>query len=256
MNPGATPEEGDPEPLTLTFLGTGNFQARTRYWNSFVIDGHVLVEPSPTALPHLHRCGIAVGDIEVVVISHFHPDHTFGWPFLLYQSMHEREGRPLSIVGPPGVGEFLQAMMELGGVGDVHRVAGRRLQIDITEVDGSWQQVGPARLRAVEVEHVPHLRCFGYLFERSERVIGYSGDTRPCPGLHELAEESEVLVLECDGQHYDSGVPISHMNEGSVRELRAAHPHTRFVLTHIGAEVDASDMDNVIVPDDFDRLIV
>lgn len=28
---------------TLTFLGTGNFLAQDRYWNSFVIDGSVLV---------------------------------------------------------------------------------------------------------------------------------------------------------------------------------------------------------------------
>ena len=43
----------------------------------------MLVEPSPTALPHLRRCGFAVEDVEVVVVSHFHADHCFGWPFLL-----------------------------------------------------------------------------------------------------------------------------------------------------------------------------
>ncbi len=43
----------------LTFLGTGNFLAPPgRYWNSFVMDESVLVEPSPTALPHLRRCGV------------------------------------------------------------------------------------------------------------------------------------------------------------------------------------------------------
>ena len=68
----------------LTFLGTGNFVAPPgRYWNSFVIDTSVLVEPSPTALPHLRRCGFALDDIEVVVVSHFHADHCFGWPFLI-----------------------------------------------------------------------------------------------------------------------------------------------------------------------------
>jgi ribonuclease Z len=242
------------EPVTLTFLGTGNFQARRRYWNSFVLDGSVLVEPSPTALPHLHRCGIPVSDIAVVVISHFHPDHTFGWPFFVHEAMHQRAGQPLTIVGPPGVGQFLEDMMELGGLTAVQAEAERRLRMDIVEVDGSWQQAGPLRFRAVEVEHVPHLRCFGYLFERGDRLVGYSGDTHPCAGLNELAEAADILVLECDGQHYDTDEPISHMNEGSVRELRARHPDTQYVLTHIGAEVDDSDMDNVTVPDDFARL--
>ena len=77
----------------LIFLGTGNFLAPPgRYWNSFVIDGSVLVEPSPTALPHLRRCGFAVDDIEVVVVSHFHADHCFGWPFLLQAAARDRRG--------------------------------------------------------------------------------------------------------------------------------------------------------------------
>ena len=68
----------------LAFLGTGNFLAPLgRYWNSFVMDESVLVEPSPTALPHLRRCGIPVEAVEVIVVSHFHADHCFGWPFLL-----------------------------------------------------------------------------------------------------------------------------------------------------------------------------
>ena len=77
----------------LTFLGTGNFLAPPgRYWNSFVLDTSVLVEPRPTAL---RTCGAAASRstaIDVVVISHFHADHCFGWPFLL-QAITER-GRP------------------------------------------------------------------------------------------------------------------------------------------------------------------
>ena len=71
--------------MRATFLGTGNFLAPGRYWNSFVLDGRVLVEPAPTALPHLRRCGIPAEDLDAVLISHFHPDHTFGWPFLLLE---------------------------------------------------------------------------------------------------------------------------------------------------------------------------
>ena len=50
----------------VDFLGTGNFLAPGRYWNSFVIDGSVLVEPSPTALPNLRRCRLSVDTIDVV----------------------------------------------------------------------------------------------------------------------------------------------------------------------------------------------
>jgi ribonuclease BN (tRNA processing enzyme) len=239
------------------FLGTGNFLApEGRYWNSFVLDGSVLVEPSPTCLPHLRRCGLAAGDIEVVVISHFHPDHTFGWPFLLLELVlaAQRDGiRPLRVVGPPGVERFLRDMNELGAIPDVQEASGHYLNMEFVEVDGSWQTAGPLRFRAVEVEHVPHLRCFGYLLDLDGKLIGYSGDTRPCPGLTELATEADVLVLECNGPHLPH-LTVTHMNEDAVRALRAEHPGVPFVLTHMGAGLDLEGIDDLVVPDDFERL--
>src|SRR3984957_17512826 len=145
---------------TVTFLGTGNFLAPGRYWNSFVLDEGVLVEPSPTALPHLRRCGLAVADLDVVVISHFHPDHTFGWPFLLLEIVRLRTAdRPFFVVGPPGVGAFLADIMAWGSVTAITVRARELMDLRFVEVDGSWQEAGPLRFRAVEVEHVPHLRC-------------------------------------------------------------------------------------------------
>jgi ribonuclease Z len=243
-------------PVTLTFLGTGNFLAPGRYWNSFVLDGTVLVEPAPTALPHLRRVGLTVRDIETVVISHFHPDHTFGWPFFLLEAAEHGGGRPLSVVGPPGVERFLADMNNLGGVQNVQEFAYANLDLRFVEVDGSWQEAGPLRFRAIEVDHVPHLRCFGYLFEREGRTIGYSGDTTPCPGLDELARSSDVLVLECNGGHPEPPAPRTHMNEDSVRLLRAEHPAVPFVLSHMGAGLDLSGIAGLTIPADFERLVV
>ena len=240
---------------TLTFLGTGNFLAPPgRYWNSFVLDTSVLVEPSPIALPHLRRCGFEVGDIEVVVVSHFHADHCFGWPFLLQAAAELGGGRTLHVVGPPGLEGHLAAMMEAGAVRSVLATAHDRLDLRFTEVDGSWQEVGPLRFRAVEVVHVPYLRCFGYLFERPGQVVAYSGDTTPCDGLSELARESDVLVVECNGRHEPPGAPPAHMDEHSIRDLQAAHPDVHLVLTHLGEQVDTGSMAGVTIPDDFGVL--
>jgi ribonuclease Z len=240
--------------LKLTFLGTGNFQVPPgRYWNSFVVDGHVLVEPAPTALPHLRRCGIDAADIDTVLISHFHPDHTFGWPFLLLEMKYcGRGNRPLHVVGPPGVQSFLAEMMELGGVPDVHAHVHDLVDVRYHEVDLSWQNAGRVRFRAVQVEHVPHLECFGYIIERGDRVLGYSGDTRLCAGLEEIAAASEVLVLECNGVHPWP----THMDVDSVRTLRERHPDVRFVLTHVGEGVSADGIPETVLPDDFETLEV
>ena len=238
----------------LTFLGTGNFLAPPgRYWNSFVLDSKVLVEPCPTALPHLRKCGFDPASIDAVVISHFHADHCFGWPFFLQAVAEAGGGRTLHIVGPPGLEAHLAHMIEVAEVRSTLEMAHQRLDLRFVDVDGSWQEAGGLRFRAVGVEHVPYLECFGYLFERGDRYVGYSGDVRPCAGLTELATEADVLVLECNGTH--SG-PRTHMEEADVRELQAAHPDTHFVLTHLGEQVDTASMPGVTIPDDFERLKV
>jgi len=232
----------------LTFLGTGNFLAPGRYWNSFVLDDDVLVEPAPTSLPNLRRAGIAAGAIQTVVISHFHADHTFGWPFLLLELLRSRPAEALWVVGPPGVESHLADMMRVGSVRGVHEDAHARMDIRYVEVDGTWQQAGMLRLRAVEVEHVPYLRCYGFLFDRGPRTLGYSGDTRPCGGLDELAHEAHALVLECNGPHPP---PPTHMEVPDVRALQARNPGLRLILTHLGEGVEADVPDGAIVPSDF-----
>ena len=238
-------------PTSAVFLGTGNFLAPGRYWNSFVLDRSLLVEPSPTVLPHLRRCGLSVAALDVIAISHFHADHTFGWPFLLLEALQQGRDRPLFVVGPPGVEAFLASMMEVASVPGVQAAAYRSLDLRWVEVSGSWQRAGPLRFRAVEVEHVAHLRCFGYLFDRGGRMIGYSGDARPCSGLNELASTSDVLVLECNGPHPP---PASHLEVADVRALRDRFPGVPFVLTHLGDGVEVSGIADVVVPEDFETV--
>jgi ribonuclease BN (tRNA processing enzyme) len=239
------------------FLGTGNFLAPAgRYWNSFVLDGTILVEPCPTSLPHLRIVGLQARDLDVIAISHFHPDHTFGWPFLLLELVESamRDGARIQhVVGPPGVEQFLRDMCELGSIPNVLEAAEHFLDLRYVEVDGTWQEAGPLRFRAIEVDHVPYLRCFGFLFERGERIVGYSGDTQPCPGLSELAGAADALVLECNGAH-PPGAPVSHMDETSVRALRAEHPGVPFVLTHMGEGLALEGIDHLVIPADFERL--
>ncbi len=241
----------------LTFLGTGNFLAPPgRYWNSFVMDGNVLVEPSPIALPHLRRCGLSLDAIDVVVVSHFHADHCFGWPFLLEAFAEQAPGHSLHVVGPPGIEAHLANMNEAGAVRSVTEVAYKTLDLHFVEVDGSWQSAGPQCFRAIEVVHVPYLRCFGYLFDRGTQIVAYSGDTTPCVGLTELAQEADVLVVECNGRHLPAGALPVHMDEDSVRDLQAANDDVRLILTHLGEQVDVASMSGVTVPSDFEKVTV
>ena len=202
-------------------------------------------------------------------MSHFHADHCFGWPFLLQALAEVGGGKTVHVVGPPGIEAHLASSTrrERWGPSPTWPTTGSTCAS--SRSTATWQEAGPLRFRAVEVVHVPYLRCFGYLFERSgagdgaggggqAQVVGYSGDVTPCAGLTELAREADVLVVECNGRHTPPGVPTAHMDEEAVRALAEAHPDTHLILTHLGEQVDTASLAGagVTVPDDFERLTV
>jgi ribonuclease Z len=246
-----------PTPIPLTFLGTGGFDATAGYWNSFLIGQRILVETSPSVLRNLRIVGADLNAIDVVFISHFHADHTFGWPFVLFNwLMGERRTSDLWVVGPPGIGAFLENMLKAGALDHVVGHARARpgaFTLHYVEVTEERQQAGPVQFRAVRVDHDPMLDCFGYLIEVDGRTIAYSGDTTLCPGLREIAANAEVMVLECNSNHHRSPV---HMTFEDVRSVRAEFPDLALVLTHRGADVDDGGLPNVLVPKDFETIEV
>ena len=204
-------------------------------------------------LPGLRRAGADLSAIGAVFISHFHADHTFGWPFLLLEYLYRvRRSSDLWVVGPPGVEARLAEMVRVGAY-PPNDPARSGFDLRFVEVDEREQTAGAVRFRAVRVDHAPELDCYGFLVEHGGRTLGYSGDTRLCAGLRRLAAAADVLVLECNQRHGPAAV---HMSLEDVRELRTAYPAVPFILTHVGDDVDAGGIPGVRVAQDHETIAV
>lgn len=217
--------------LRLTFLGTGNaFADGGRCWSSFVANDNILFDPSPIALAHMKKLGLAPADIDAVFVSHFHADHWFGLPFLLLEySEFGRGGRPLTIVGPPGIEEMAR---EVTRRGYPHVFEKLRFEIEWIEArDGLEGQAAGHAFRPFQVIHAEGMECFGYRVELHGRTLAYSGDTRMCDALVPLAEGADVFVVECSCWDDACG---PHLSPNDIRTLRArVAPATSFLLTHV-----------------------
>jgi ribonuclease BN (tRNA processing enzyme) len=220
--------------LELTFLGTGNAFAPTRYWSSFIVNDTYLFDAPPTLLAHMKKLGKDVRDIEVVFISHYHGDHFFGLPFLFldYAELAPRT-KDLTIVGPPGIAKRTEALTELA-FSNVYRKRNRGYSLRFVEVDdGLTGEAAGCTFTARRVTHVPDLDCFAYRVETPAGSIAYSGDTTMCDALVPVADGTDVFVVECSCWGEQCG---PHLNPREVLELRKAiSPATKFVVTHIGA---------------------
>jgi ribonuclease BN (tRNA processing enzyme) len=240
----------DHAPMDLSFLGSGNAFAAGRCWSGFILNGKYAFDAPPTALLSLKRLGMDPGAIETVLLSHFHGDHFYGLAFLLLEYAYETKRRSdLTIVGPKGVQERVETLMDLGYPGVLARDAGyRRHYVEVE--DGATGEAQELRYRAVRVEHGgDKLECFGFQATVAGRRLAYTGDTSWCNALFTLANDVEVLVTDCT---YPQGFNLpEHLSFDEVRQLRGKiDPHTTMILTHLSGFQTSAGLDRVHVASD------
>jgi L-ascorbate metabolism protein UlaG (beta-lactamase superfamily) len=119
----------------------------------------------------------SLADLDIVVISHAHPDH-----FDL-ASLGALPGRPVVVV-PRGLGSRVQRAVRGEVVevveGDRSRIAGVAIQATAAE---HWQTPGALRAQPL-----------GYLLDLGQRVY-FAGDTGRFPGMQALAGQVDVALL-------------------------------------------------------------
>ena len=236
-------------PLDLTFIGTGNaFAPGGLCWNGFLADRRFLFEAPPQALMALHRTGVDPNVIEAVVLSHHHGDHFLGLPSLLLHWKHKGRAEPVTIVGPPETERLAREIGEAVYPGLFECDYG----IEWRELAaGDAASLGDLAIEAVAVEHDERLSLnLGYRARLEEGAeLAYTGDTRLCEAVLDLARAADVLVSECASR--DSAIPI-HMNlVDDIPRVRAAMPAgAQLVLTHVTPEV-TSDLPRTLVARDY-----
>ncbi len=240
------------DPLDLLFLGSGNAFASGRYWSSFLLNGRYLFDASPVALPHLKQSGVQLEEIESIFISHFHGDHFFGLPFLLLEyAEHTVRTKELQIIGPPTIKERLRTITEAGFPNVFQKKRGYP-ETYVEVKDGFEGEVDGLTYMARSVTHVADFGCFGFRVETGGRTLAYSGDTVMCEALFELADGTDVFVVECSCWEGSCG---PHLGPDDVRELRRRlGPKPTFILTHLDVGQQDLGIENTLVADDFARF--
>lgn len=250
-------------PLDLLFLGSGNAFADARCWSGFLLNGRYLFDAPPSALYGLKRGRADVDALDVVALSHFHGDHFFGLPFLLLDyayggGNHERapRTRELTILGPPGVQEKVEALTALAYQNLL--TTGVRFPLRFVEMEpGGSAAVGGLRLEAVKMNHAAESLplSLGYRAEVDGRRLAYTGDTAWTDALLELGEGAELFVTDCN---YASGFNLpEHLSLDEVTVLRhKLAERTSIILTHMGHDRAPVDLPRTYRAEDLMRFIV
>jgi ribonuclease BN (tRNA processing enzyme) len=219
--------------MRLTVLGSGSAFSGAGHNACYCLDGRLLIDCGSPAQLLLPQAGSALADLDGLVLTHFHADHTAMLPVVLgARALGDDDPRPMRLAGPPGTAEYVSRVIHTGYGGHLRKLIYQRLGLDFTALqDGGDTEFCGYRIRAHAVVHSmgPSL-AYAISDGTTGATAGFSGDSTLCAGLRRAIAQSHLMVCECTG--WDAPVP-SHLWYGEVRELIDAHPDTRFLLTHL-----------------------
>jgi len=221
----------------ITVLGSGNaYFEDGRGHASFLAEGSrgrkLLVDAGATTLLRLRTLELAFDDLDHVLITHFHGDHTLGIPpLLLHMNTFHRRERPLVLAGPSGLERAVGDLVAAAFPGFSPTFAVEFVEIE----DGGGVVLGGFRVQAVAQTHRPE--SLGYrVTGPAGRTVAFSGDCRFDDRLRALVDGTDLALVEVALP----GGPSPDVNHISLAEMLAGRPSLavpRLVFTHLNDRI-------------------
>lgn len=259
-----------PLPDQLVLLGTGGGPTpkalRAAPAAALVIGGRLhMLDAGNGAARQAALAGLPLKALARVWISHLHSDHVadaFTLPWLAWSGALTT---PVTVHGPRGMQRMARDWLRFARTDIDTRIAdeGRpdlRTLLWVREVQPGVQvDADGLRVTAARVEHPPLTDSFAYRFDWAGKSLVYSGDTRPCPALIDLARGADILVQEAmylpaldrliagesNAPTLRAHLLASHTTAEQAGEIAAAAGVKRLLLTHFVPGGDASIPDSV-----------
>jgi ribonuclease Z len=241
--------------MEITFLGTScAVPTKDRGHSTFYLDYKgegILFDCGENSQRQLKIAGIKPAKITKVLISHWHGDHVFGLPGLIYTLGMGEYNKTLKIYGPPGTKKYLATMLD-------STVDAVRIKIEVNEVgegvfyEGKWFRLEAAKLehrcptlgfafvekdrRRIDVKYtkkagIPEGPLLGRLQEGKSvtwkgkkinakdatyvvkgKKLVYIADTLPCRGANKIAKNADLLIVASTYTSKDKDKAEKHLH--------------------------------------------
>ncbi|MDD3980814.1 MAG: MBL fold metallo-hydrolase [Spirochaetia bacterium] len=237
--------------MEISIIGTGGFSNDGSFYNCFMIDEHLLAEAPPDILQSLRASSIRLDDIDTLIITHFHGDHCFGLPFLLF-NMYIRQNADnagktrLRLFAPPGIRERLRTLLGLAISPDHPYIEWALASFEVIEIEEGrrYEVSGDLWLEFSRSYHFPE--TFSVLAGKTGRQAPdfiATSDTRWGPAIEGLVKRCPKLLL-CDSGGSKPGEVHMSPEEISEHILPGLDGATRLLATHYaGTRISAGRLE-------------
>lgn len=203
-------------------------------------DFSCVIDPGPGALVQSHEYGLAIDDLDAVIVSHAHLDH-YGDMNAMIEAMtgggKEGGGRVLCSASVQNGAEIPSKYVDGEGVygKEVPPVLNSYYSDIVEDVvvmrDGDAVGLGPFDMRCIETEHSDP-RTVAFTLE-DEKQAGFVTDTELFDGLIDFFSGSDVLVMNVMRPHHRDWK--GHLNTRDALEILTSVEPEFAILQHFGA---------------------
>lgn len=220
--------------MKLKILGTGTATpSLERLSSSYLLLtnwGAILVDIGPSVVRRLLECGYGINDVDMIVLTHFHPDHTVDLATFLFASNYGEELRtkPLILLGGKGLERFFRNFVRL-----YRWISPNTYELTITSLPAGALYLDGISITTCRVNHNPE--SIGLRVDEAASIV-FTGDTGYARGLVALATGADLLVAECS---FPERKVRGHLNLAALQRIvREARPG-QVILSHLYPEWDA-----------------
>lgn len=206
-----------------------------------------LIDCGASALIAMRRFGVDPNGIETVFLTHLHGDHFGGLPFLILDAqLVSRRTAPLTVAGPPGLGERLPALMEAMFPGS--SAVKRKFTLHVIEVPPQIPvEINGVTVTAFPVEHPSGAPSYALRLGVEDKVLCYTGDTQWVDALVAAARGADLLIAEA----YTAERPVRyHLDLATLRRHLPEIGARSVLLTHMSPDMLGRDVEGCETAED------
>jgi ribonuclease BN (tRNA processing enzyme) len=241
--------------VAVQVLGSGGPELQDkRASSSYLVwengQARVLIDAGGGSALRFGESGAQMSQLDVILFSHFHVDHSGDFAALIKSSWFEDRKRPLPIYGPPG-NDFMPSTTEFVSdlFGDKHGAYRYLSELLVPGEEGSYKMQphnvivsstpvavfhsGDVAASAVRVFHGP-VPALAWRVEIGGKVIVFSGDTNgEGEGLVRLAMNADLFVAHNAVPEGAVGIERRlHMPPSVIGQIAENAKVKRLVLSH------------------------
>ncbi|MBR9689768.1 MAG: ribonuclease Z [Candidatus Altiarchaeota archaeon] len=262
----------------IVFLGTGAMKPTPKRFTSSLMLRHkketIMFDVGEGTQIRVAQSGFSPMKVGKIFITHFHGDHFYGLPGIIFTMSNSERKTPLTIYGPTGAKKFIQQILTLG-YGQVP------FEVNVEELSNGDQIKGDGyTITAFDVDHGPP--SLGYLFKEDDdfsidtdkmkkygltshpkfkllkkgetiEIDGktlkpkdwlipikgdsmvYTGDTRPCENTVNMAKGATILIHESTHVSGDIEEDRGHSSAKEAAEVAKKAGVGTLILIHISS---------------------